>query len=272
VEAWAATTYETLAELAQSAPESGVVMREMLVLGHAPLADPGWPVLRGFRRAAAHELPPGYADGWLAMSPVVATPRYLPWLLTRLALAGGGVELVPGGVPSLAAAAQATGATLVVHCSGLGARALAGDRSLVPVRGQVAVVENPGLSRVVLVEDEAAAPIYVIPRGGDCVLGGTADVGEESLEADPATTAAILDRAARLVPELAGARLLDVRVGLRPTRPEVRLEWEPTTADEPDAVPVIHCYGHGGAGYTLAWGCAEEVTALVTSAATTAAW
>jgi D-amino-acid oxidase len=44
------------------------------------------------------------------------------------------------------------------------------------------------------------------------------------------------------------------KVGLRPARPEVRLE---RVGD------VVHCYGHGGAGVTLSWGCAREVAELL---------
>ena len=32
-------------------------------------------------------------------------------------------------------------------------------------------------------------------------------------------------------------------------------------------VPVVHDYGHGGAGPTVGWGCAQDVSALVAQVA-----
>ena len=93
-----------------------------------------------------------------------------------------------------------------------------------------------------------------MPRGRDVVLGGTAQEGEEDRTPDPATTAVIRARCAALVPALRDAPVVGVAVGLRPARPTVRLEA---------AGRVVHCYGHGGAGVTLAWGCAVEVAALL---------
>jgi D-amino-acid oxidase len=86
------------------------------------------------------------------------------------------------------------------------------------------------------------------------VLGGTAEEGAEDRTPDAATTAAIRARCATLVPALRDAPVVGVAVGLRPARPTVRLEAEGR---------VVHCYGHGGAGVTLAWGCAGEVAALL---------
>ena len=60
---------------------------------------------------------------------------------------------------------------------------------------------------------------------------------------------------------LAGAPVLGHRVGLRPARRTVRLEAVPG-----ETGTVVHCYGHGGSGVTLAWGCADDVLALVRAA------
>jgi D-amino-acid oxidase len=193
----------------------------------------------------------------VAPVPVAESPLYLPWLAARLAAAGGELVVRPGGVASLAEAAA--GAGIVVHCSGLAARELAGDLAMVPVRGQVALVAARGVERVVCDDGDPAAPVYVIPRRDGCVVGGTAEAGEWDTTPDPAVTRAILQRAAALVPEVAGAPVLAERCGLRPGRPAVRLEVEHGLAP----VPVVHCYGHGGSGLTLSWGCAEEVVERV---------
>jgi D-amino-acid oxidase len=51
-------------------------------------------------------------------------------------------------------------------------------------------------------------------------------------------------------------------VGLRPVAPEVSL-----TASDIGGRVVVTNHGHGGAGVTLSWGCAQEVVRLVGEAA-----
>jgi D-amino-acid oxidase len=73
----------------------------------------------------------------------------------------------------------------------------------------------------------------------------------------------IVKRCAAVRPEIAGARVIDHRVGLRPARTAVRLEREVL----PGGRALVHNYGHGGAGITVAWGCAREAAELVGPAA-----
>jgi D-amino-acid oxidase len=247
VTSWSATSYAVFDALAApedfgGSPESGVRMVEGTEVFERRQAEPWWrSAVPGLDRETA--LPDGYADGWTFTTPVVEMPIYLRWLVGRVEELGGTVtRLNLGGLP--------TGADLVVNCSGLGSRLLGADRSVVPVRGQVLYVEQVGLDRWWL---DGAGPTYVVPRSRDIVVGGTDEEGDWSRTPSPETARDILERAARLVPGLRGARVLRHKVGLRPVRPAVRLE---RVGD------VVHCYGHGGAGVTLSWGCAEEVAAL----------
>lgn len=244
VTAWATTSYAVFDALADTDPESGVRMVVGTEVFTKAQADPWWVrAVPGLDRETS--LPEGYVDGWTFATPVVDMPVYLPWLASRVLELGG--TLTRMNLRSLP-----SGADLVVNCSGLGARLLGADRSVVPVRGQVVYVEQVGLDRWWLDPD---GPTYVVPRSRDIVVGGTDEEGEWSRTPDPDVAREILARGARFVPALRRARVLRHKVGLRPVRPAVRLKRE---AD------VIHCYGHGGAGVTLSWGAAEEVAALAT--------
>jgi D-amino-acid oxidase len=239
VTAWSAATYDALAALADVAG-SGVRMRAGTELLAPDAPDPWW-----------RDAVPGLArtpEGLRFVAPAVDMSIHLPWLVGRLRALGGAIER------RAVAALDELEADAVVNCAGLGARELAGDGSLTAVRGQVVRVTAPDVDEWLLDQSDPQRLVYVVPRERDVVLGGTAQEGAEDLEPDPATSAAIRARCAALVPALRDAPVVGVAVGLRPVRPTVRLEAEGR---------VVHCYGHGGAGVTLAWGCAGEVAALL---------
>jgi D-amino-acid oxidase len=251
---WGGRTFEVFEELSH-VPESGVSMREGLELWHETAPDPWWAsAVPGVRRCTKDELPPGYRDGHAFVAPVVEMPIYLRYLLDRFVGSGGHVER-----RAISSLEEAGDGRVVVNCAGLGARELVGDPSMEPIRGQIVRVRNPGLERFVLDEGNPEGISYVIPRSEDCILGGTAEEGEWDIEPDPEIAAGILRRCTTLEPRLAGAEVLEHRVGLRPGRSEIRLERE----EAAHGLPRIHNYGHGGSGVTLSWGCAEETLRLV---------
>lgn len=262
VGSWAAVAYERFATIADDptlAAEAGVCMREAIELQLEPQPDPPWArQVDMFRHALPDELLPGFTHGLVFASPVIDMSRYLPWLVGQLQRAG--VEIVIRRLDSLALALAA--APVVVNASGLGARELVADASVYPVRGQVVRCSREGLERVLLDEHGERDISYIIPRTDDVVLGGVAEEYDEELGEKPEQTAAILERCVQLEPALARAKVLDVAVGLRPCRAAVRLETE-LVHDESGDKLVVHNYGHGGAGVTLSWGCAEEVCRLV---------
>ncbi len=256
VTGWAMTSYARFRRLAEDEPAAGVFVLAAIELFRRPAPDPWWgAAVPRWRRARPDELPAGYVDGYRFDAPVIDTRRYLPWLMARVTELGGSIE--QRAVDRLAEALAHR--PRVVNCSGLGARELAGDGELVAIRGEVVRVEDPGLEMVTVDHDSPEGVAYVIPRGDDCVLGGSAEEGREDTEPDERVAAGILERCRRLEPRLAGLARRGGAAGLRPGRASVRLE-----AEEPaPGKLVVHNYGHGGAGVTLSWGCAEEVAGLL---------
>jgi D-amino-acid oxidase len=252
---WASSTLQVLTRLA-GVPGTGVRLVSGNDVSMVEHERPDWfSLLPDVRPCTVDELPPGYSHGIHYTAPLVDMPIYLGYLVERLWAVG--VEIEVTAVESLEEISSV--APVVVNCTGLGARTLAGDDQLFPIRGQQLVVRNPGISEFLEVDTgESPDLIAIYPHGDHVVLGGTAEPGSWNREPDMTTAEAILARCAAVQPLLKDAAVLDHRVGLRPTRPDIRLDDEPNAAGR-----VIHNYGHGGAGVSLAWGCTAEVGTMV---------
>jgi D-amino-acid oxidase len=258
---WAEETGRRLDELAQD-PASGVALLPLQEPIPGRIDERIWQTLLSEWRKihpdlaplSASALPAGYSRGVEYTTFLVETPIYMNYLLDRFQQSGGSVEVAE--VADLYALTQPD--RLVVNCSGAWAGKLANDPHVYPIRGQVVRLRPQPEQRIGYHASDGPMGItYIFPRGQDCILGGTYETGNWSREPDDATSQVIRQTCEALSPSLVGAEVLDVRVGLRPGRDQVRLERE----DLPNG-SVIHNYGHGGIGFTLSWGCAAEVAMI----------
>ncbi|KAG7465691.1 hypothetical protein MATL_G00156220 [Megalops atlanticus] len=259
---WFKDTFDHLLAIAESpqAPEAGVfLMSGCQIFRETPSNPrPFWAeYVLGFRFMTDAELRrfPQHKFGHAFTTVKCECPTYLPWLEKRLRRAGG--QLKPGHVTDLQELSHAY--DVIVNCSGLGARALAGDTQLQPVRGQILRVHAPWLKSFVRDGD---GHTYIYPGQDSVTLGGTRQAGDWRREPDPADSEAFLERCCRLEPSLRSCVRLREAVGLRPGRACPRLERAlPGPAGR--RVPVVHNYGHAGWGVSLSWGTALEALRLV---------
>jgi D-amino-acid oxidase len=260
VEAWSRRTLDELRSLAAT-PQTGVRMVAGIEAARRPVEEPWWGhLVPDLRRCDAEELRDPFVDGFRFTVPLVDMPAHLAYLMTRFRTAGGQVDV--RRVHTLRQAAEE--APIVVNCSGIGARSLVPDEDVWPVRGQLVVVENPGIAEFFSEDTGLSSELrHIYPHGDTVVLGGSADDGSWNLEPDPKTSQRIIQRCSEIDARLSSARVLDHRVGLRPTRAKVRVEDERVDVGS----RVLHNYGHGGAGLTLSWGCAQDVADRILSTA-----
>ena len=252
---WGQATFARLVELARE-PGSGVRMQSVVEVFATDAPDLWWAdQVPGLEQLHGADVPEGYATAVRVDVPVCDVPIHMQWLLD--ALAKRDVPIVTRSITSLDEALAKANA--VINCTGLGARELCDDQELQPVRGQVVRLPDATMPHA-WIDDTSELPCYVIPRADGLIVGGTAQAGDERTEPDAGDTDRILRDVRRAFPELSSATPDLVRVGLRPYRSTVRLEREARAGGQ----VLVHNYGHGGSGYTLAWGCAEEVSRLLT--------
>ncbi|MEU8234998.1 FAD-dependent oxidoreductase [Actinoplanes sp. NPDC048967] len=250
---WSTRSYDVFRDLVDAGrPEVKLVPG--VEASRRRIPSPGWAHdLPGFRECAAAELPDDFSSGWRYTAPIIDMPPYLDYLERRLVAAGGTVEI--GYVRSL----DEGSVPVVVNCTGVGARELVPDPAVDPIRGQLVAVRNPGVREFFAEHTEELEEMtYLLPQGDVLLLGGNADKGQSDPEPDPEVAARIIARCAGIVPAIAAACVLGHRTGIRPQRPEIRLEHVPLGGRH-----VVHNYGHSGAGVSLSWGCADSVLEIV---------
>jgi D-amino-acid oxidase len=253
--AWSRASYEAFQELAEI-PGSGITFKRLVELFDEPIplpTEPAW--IEDRQPVEPGRFPAPIQGGYQLTVPAIDTPLYMPFLVQRFRERGGIIHQTE--ITDLAG--LLTEYPLLVNCPGVWAGELTGDRWVYPIRGQVVRVRKPaGLPPEILHYATASAVTYIVPRSGDCLLGGTYQDGNWSREPDMATAQAIIERCAWLNPALREPDIIEHKVGLRPGRPGVRLELERVSA----TTAIIHNYGHGAIGHTLSWGCAGEVARL----------
>ncbi|BCY14389.1 FAD-binding oxidoreductase [Actinoplanes sp. L3-i22] len=197
---------------------------------------------------------PGYRSAWRYTTAAVDMPVYSEYLLAALSAEG-----VPVRAREIGSLGELAGvAPVIVNCSGAGARSLVDDPNLVPVRGVVVVVANPGIDSF-FTEDGAGPELtYYIPHGDTVVLGSTLEAPGAPVLPESLVVKRIRERCGEIEPLLRDAPVLSVRAGYRPVRPQIRLE-----ATTLDGQAVIHNYGHGGGGVSVSWGCGQDVASMV---------
>jgi len=214
--------------------------------------------------------------------PVCRMGDYLAYLLDRFVSRGGTTRQTQSDLTSWGQIINSNSRVrAVVNCTGLGARKLANDPAVHPVRGHI-IALSPTVKSLLQYstlyhdDDSSSGYTYFIPRKDYCLVGGSREESD-STEIDPVVIQDIKKRIARFLPNLHShfdSHTLTQWVGVRPARrggPRVELVnyhsnqettiTTPTTSirgDQRDCV-IVHNYGHSGLGVTLSWGCAFDV-------------
>ena len=255
--AWSLTTYEVLKDLAEE-EGSGVTMTDLRTYFETE-EDATW---KGALPQGSYAiippatLPPGFPMGYEVKVPLCESPVYLAYLFDRFQSEGGTLR-----IQKISDFDQLLNAyDVVVNCTGLGSQQLLNDSEMYPIFGQLVkapLQEGIGNTAAEMpVSDDPSETAYVIRRSNCLLLGGNAIKGRTRDQADQSLNEGIIDRCHRLIPELDKPVTYTNHAGLRPGRSSVRLEREGK---------LVHNYGHGGGGYTVSWGCADEVLQLIQS-------
>uniref|UniRef100_A0A915HYF4 FAD dependent oxidoreductase domain-containing protein n=1 Tax=Romanomermis culicivorax TaxID=13658 RepID=A0A915HYF4_ROMCU len=184
-------------------------------------------IVRNFRRIPYTELVeygwPQFRDGFFFTTYTLEPSQYLAYLLEEFTARGG--KLINRKLTSLDEIKNICKCDfdLIINATGLGSYFLFDDKKLFPFRGQIYRVKAPFQKYFI-----SSPNNYILLNNNQVILGGTRQANDYRLSIDEADSRKIWDGCLKLVPSL----------------------------------KVIHCYGHGGSGISLFYGCVEDVLDL----------
>ncbi|KAI0418744.1 nucleotide-binding domain-containing protein [Xylaria grammica] len=240
--------------------------------------------VRGFYRGSdiiedrGVDLSYGAVDAYELMAPIIDTDKAMHWLTSLVKSKGATfvTETIQDDLINVEDELRARfDADVIVNCAGLQSLTLAGDETVYPIRGGLIRVINDGTAfpkvnaALTITADAAHSSneiVFLVPRNDNILLiGGITEPHkwELDLTLDSPIIRRMRERCEKFLPGLKDARLdadYPLAQGLRPFRgSNVRVERELRRTGS----KIVHSYGHGGAGWSLSWGCAQDTVALV---------
>jgi len=250
--------------------------------------------IRGFNRSpnlitkAGIDPRYGAVDAYEHLAPIIDTDRAMEWLMVMVQSKGAKfiTETIHGDLLSQESELrQRFNADVIVNSTGLSSFSLAADKTCFPLRGALIRIINDGtdfpkVDTSLAITADAAHDneiVFIVPRNDNILLlGGIAQPHEWKLDLTLTSPEIqrMRTRCESFLPGLKNARVdpeYPLAQGLRPARERnVRVERElrrqRVVVDGCEReVPsrIVHSYGQGGAGWSLSFGCAEDVAVLV---------
>jgi D-amino-acid oxidase len=247
---WCRRSYDFY-KLLSANTDTGISMHRLVKMIDKKVVDPDISWLdfmpeKLYRVMDKQELTDPYIAGFEVTVPLIETQVFLPWMMQTLREQD--VKFVQQKITSFDMLAQYD---CIINCSGLGARELCNDDEVYPARGQVALL-SPQPDLPIFIDNEP--PLYMVPRKDAIIIGGTMEEHVWEMQTVDETLQDIQQKIAVVFPCIKDVPIVGSWAGLRPCRNTIRLEREGN---------IIHNYGHGGSGFTLAWGCANDVIELL---------
>ncbi|ETS78669.1 hypothetical protein PFICI_08522 [Pestalotiopsis fici W106-1] len=240
--------------------------------------------VRGFYRGAdlidERRVDPSYGavDAYELLAPIIDTDKSMEWLTDLVHRKGAEyvTETITEDLLDIEDDLRARfAADVVINCTGLQGELLAGDKTVYPIRGGLIRVINDGSdfpkvdAALTITADavhDANEIVFLVPRNDNILLiGGIAEPQKRDLDLtlDSPIIRRMRERCESFLPSLKSARVdpdYPLAQGLRPFRGNnVRVERELRRAGS----RIVHSYGQGGAGWSLSFGCAQDVASLV---------